>query len=50
MALTKFTFRLDPDVTRKAIKKAKHDGGNLSVVFRQFLIKYIKGFKEETEK
>jgi hypothetical protein len=47
MALTKFTFRLDPVITNKASKKAKHEGGNLSVVIRQFLIKYTKGEKEE---
>jgi predicted HicB family RNase H-like nuclease len=50
MALTKFTFRLDPIVTNKASKKAKHGGLNLSLVIRQYLKGYVKGFKEEETK
>jgi len=45
--LKPFTFKLDPVIAAKASKKAKHEGSMLSVVIRQFLIKYVKGFKEE---
>jgi hypothetical protein len=42
-----YTIKLDPVIQKKASKKAQHEGSNLAVVIRQFLIKYTKGEKEE---
>jgi predicted HicB family RNase H-like nuclease len=42
-----FSFKLEPEITRRAMKQAKREGSNLSVIIRQFLIKYVKNFKEE---
>jgi len=44
-----YSFNLDPKATMKAMKKAKHEGTNLSVLIRQFIAKYAKNFKDEEE-